>query len=102
MALPSRRSKVHEVLDQVLEGAHRVRSLCATSVFLVVPSLNASVLVCHADSLPVTSLEDKVRDACGLKPSHPLTLEHMYGGKVEGKTLLEAGLKIGDSVRVLL
>ena len=54
------------------------------------------------DALPVASLEDKVRDACGLKPSHPLTLEHMYGGKVEGKTLLEAGLKIGDSVRVLL
>jgi hypothetical protein len=92
----------HEGMKMLLEEAHHVRGLCDTSVFLVVPSLDVAVLVCHADALPVTSLEDKVRQACGLASAHPLILEHMYGGKVEGKTLFEAGLKIGDSVRVLL
>ncbi len=93
----------HVGMKMLLEEAENVRSLYETSVFLVIPSIDVVLLVCHADTLLLTALQERIRKACDLTAKHPVTLEHMTGGgELTGVTLRDAGLRAGDSVRVLL
>jgi hypothetical protein len=90
----------HQRMKKFLEEVVTIRGLCETSIFLMLPC-NAALVVCHSDSTSITTLRRKVRKFCGLSPSHEIAIEYMSGLDLKGKTLAEAGLRAGDSVRVL-
>ena len=88
-----------EAMKKLLEEAERIRALCDTSIFVMIPAIDGALVVFYTPHLKVTALRRKVRTFCGISPGHSITIEYLSGGEVRGKTVAEAGLRAGDSLR---
>ena len=89
-------------MKSFLEEAAILRGLWEVSLILVVPSLNAKLLTCYARTTTIASLRKRVRTFCGLPHSHRVVVESMSGQQLSGRTLVEAGLRAGDCLRILV
>ena len=88
-------------MAQFLEEANLVRALCETSLFLMIPSQNAAMLICYKKNITFATLRERVRAVCDLPASHPIVFERMRDGRLLGMsaTLAKAGLRPGDYLR---
>ena len=93
-------------MGQFLEEADSIRSLCETSLFLMIPSESAAMLVCYHRNITFNTLRARVRAFCGLPATHPIIFERTSDSKVLSSTcnrratLAKAGLLPGDQIRV--
>jgi hypothetical protein len=95
----SDRQHRQEHLRALIAEALGLQILCETSLFLVLPQITAVLLVCYDEGLKLSALRQKVLEMRGLPSERSVTLEHMDGTKIRGKTLRAAGLRRGGSVR---
>ena len=88
-----------EVVATFVENARYIQILYANSIFLRVPEIEAVLVVIYDQRTKISSLKRKIRALADLPPSQPVRIEYMSGVELVAKTLGDAGLVAGDSVR---
>ena len=82
-----------------VENARYIQILYANSIFLRVPEIEAVLVIIYDQRTKISSLKRKIRALADLPPSQPVRIEYMSGVELVAKTLGDAGLVAGDSVR---
>ena len=81
--------------------AERMKLFCDNSIFLKL-SAEVHLIIFYKKRMKISELKLKAKDLYGSAPLHKIGIAHLTDDKpVTGKTLEEAGIRAGDSLKVV-
>ena len=90
-------------LRKILEEAETVRIFHDLCIFLLVPSMEGTLVIPYEADLSCVALRRRVVKLCGLAATSRVGIHSLSGVELDyKKNLRDAGVRAGDSLRVLL